>query len=165
MRAYRCVGAFECVGKCRSYGAQSAFICVYPGFHIGLRPHCTLGFAGVSPLQGLLSYWAFVVLCSLNVFGCVNGLLHSFVYLYVIVWGVVWCSLNVLGCVNWGCCVRSCFCMGCGVVFVKCVWMCKWVVAFVRVFCICLIVFVWGVVLVGLLVRSGNKPQRGDTPA
>ena len=26
---------------------------VYPGFHIGLRPHSTLGYAGVSPLQGL----------------------------------------------------------------------------------------------------------------
>ena len=26
---------------------------VYPGFHFGLCPHYTLGFAGVSPLQGL----------------------------------------------------------------------------------------------------------------
>ena len=49
---YLSVGTFACVGKCRSYGAQSAFICVSPGFHIGLRPHSTLGFAGVSPLQG-----------------------------------------------------------------------------------------------------------------
>ena len=161
MRAYRLVGAFACVGKCRSYGAQFAFVCVYPGFHIGLCPHFTLGFAGVSPLQGSLSYWAFaelcrgivfvvfiplghllawvsaaptelnlllsvctqgfisgfalippwamqecrpcralcrigrlrccvVVLCSLNVFGCVNGLLRSFVFLF------------------------DCDCMGCG---------------------------------------------------
>ena len=94
MRAYRSVGAFACVGECRSYGAQSAFVCVSPGFHIGLCPHFTLGYAGVSPLQGSLSYWlvcvwAFVVLCSLNVFGCVNGLLHLFVYLYVIVLFVV----------------------------------------------------------------------------
>ena len=63
MRAYRSLGAFACVGKCRSYGAQSAFICVYPGFHIGLCPHSTLGYAGVSPLQGSLSDWAFAVLC------------------------------------------------------------------------------------------------------
>ena len=51
------VGAFACLSKCRSYGAQSAFICVPPGFHIGLHPHFTLGYAGVSPLQGSLSYW------------------------------------------------------------------------------------------------------------
>ena len=63
MRAYRSLGAFACVGKCRSYGAQSAFICVYPGFHIGLCPHFTLGYAGVSPLQGSLSDWAFAELC------------------------------------------------------------------------------------------------------
>ena len=44
-----------------------------------------------------------VVLCSLNVLGCVNGLLRSFVFLYVIVWVVVWCSLNVFGCVNCWC--------------------------------------------------------------
>ena len=30
---------------------------VSPGFHIGLCLHFTLGFAGVSPLQGSLSYW------------------------------------------------------------------------------------------------------------
>ena len=28
-----------------------------PGFHIGLCPHSTLGYAGVSPFQGSLSYW------------------------------------------------------------------------------------------------------------
>ena len=31
--------------------------CVYPGFHIGLRPYSTLGYAGVSPFQGSLSDW------------------------------------------------------------------------------------------------------------
>ena len=82
MRAYRPLGAFTCVGKCRSYGAQSAFICVYPGFHIGLCPYFTLGFAGVPPFQGSLSDWAFAVLCR-------------------------------------------------GIVFVKCVWVCQWIVAFV----------------------------------
>ena len=55
---YLCVGALACEGKCRSYGAQSDFICVYPGFHIGLRPHSTLGYAGVPPFQGSLTYWA-----------------------------------------------------------------------------------------------------------
>ena len=93
---YLSLGAFACVGKCRSYGAQSAFICVYPGFHIGLCPYSTLGYAGVSPLQGSLSYWAFAVLCR-------------------------------------------------GIVFVKCVWVCKWIVACVRS-CICLILIVWVVV-------------------
>ena len=38
-------------GECRSYGAQSAFVCAYPGFHFGLCPHCTLGFEGVSCLR------------------------------------------------------------------------------------------------------------------
>ena len=37
--------------KCRSYGAQSALVCVYPGLHFGLCPHFTLGFAGVSCLR------------------------------------------------------------------------------------------------------------------
>ena len=46
---YLSVGASACVGKCRSFGAQSAFICVYPGLHFGLCPHSTLGYAGVSP--------------------------------------------------------------------------------------------------------------------
>ena len=51
---YLFVGAFACVGKCRSFGAQYAFVCVYPGFHIGLRPHSTLGYAGVSCLKALV---------------------------------------------------------------------------------------------------------------
>ena len=58
---------------------------VYPGFHIGLCPHSTLGYAGVPPFQGSLSDWAFAVLCR-------------------------------------------------GIVFVKCAWVCKWIVAFVCVF-------------------------------
>ena len=48
---YLSVGAFACVDKCRSFGAQYAFVCVYPGFHIGLCPHSTLGYAGVSCLR------------------------------------------------------------------------------------------------------------------
>ena len=168
MRAYRSLGAFACVGKCRSYGAQSAFICVYPGFHIGLCPHFTLGYAGVSPLQGSLSDWAFaelcrgivfvvfiplghllawvsaaptelnsllsvftqgsisgfalispwalqecrpyralcrigrlrscvMVLCSLNVFGRVNGLLRTFVFLYLFDCDCIGCGEGLFG--------------------------------------------------------------------
>ena len=114
---YLSVGVFACVGKCRSYGALnfvvfcfprvsyralpsfhpglcrsaalagliSPFICVSPGFHIGLCPHFTLGYAGVPPLQGSSSDWAFAVLFR-------------------------------------------------GIVFVKCVCVCKWFVAFVCVF-------------------------------
>ena len=80
----RCIytlGVFACVGKCRSYGAQSAFVCVYPGFHIGLCPYSTLGFAGVSPLQGSLSYWAFAVLCRGIVFVVFIPLGHLFAWL------------------------------------------------------------------------------------
>ena len=51
---YLSVGAFASVSKCRSFGAQSTFICVYPGFHIGLCPHSTLGYAGVSCLKALV---------------------------------------------------------------------------------------------------------------
>ncbi|GEM_PF-6089858 len=34
-------------------GAHFTFICRYPGFHIGLCPHSTLGYAGVSCLKAL----------------------------------------------------------------------------------------------------------------
>ena len=51
---YLSVGAFACVGKCRSFGAQSTFICVYPGLHFELCPHCSLGFAGVACLKALV---------------------------------------------------------------------------------------------------------------
>ena len=37
--------------KCRSYGALIFCVRVYPGFHFGLCPHSTLGFAGVSCLR------------------------------------------------------------------------------------------------------------------
>ena len=66
---------------CRPCRALCRIGCVSPGFHIGLRPHFTLGYAGVSPLQGSLSDWAFAVLCRGIVFVkcvwvCVNGLLR-----------------------------------------------------------------------------------------
>ena len=35
-------------------GAQSAFVCVYPGFPFGLCPHFTLGYAGVSCQKALV---------------------------------------------------------------------------------------------------------------
>ena len=35
-------------------GAHFIFICKYPGFHIGLCPHSTLGYAGVSCLKALV---------------------------------------------------------------------------------------------------------------
>ena len=35
-------------------GALFCFVCVYPGFHIGLCPHFTLGFAGVPCLKTLV---------------------------------------------------------------------------------------------------------------
>ena len=35
-------------------GAQPTSVWVYPGFHIGLCPHCALGFAGVSCLKALV---------------------------------------------------------------------------------------------------------------
>ena len=40
-------------------GLYCLSFCVSPGFHIGLCPHYTLGYAGVPPLQGLysLSFW------------------------------------------------------------------------------------------------------------
>ena len=47
-----------CEGKCRSLSELLILLfSVSPGFHIGLCPHSTLGYAGVSPFQGSLSYW------------------------------------------------------------------------------------------------------------
>ena len=43
--------------ECRPFRAHCRIGCVSPGFHIGLRPHFTLGYAGVSPFQGSLSDW------------------------------------------------------------------------------------------------------------
>ena len=90
--SYRALPLFH-PGLCRSAALAGLFIvlfAVYPGFHIGLCPYSSLGFAGVPPFQGSLSYWAFAVLCR-------------------------------------------------GIVFVKCVWVCKWIVAFVYLFdCDCM---------------------------
>ena len=92
------------------------FVRVYPGFHIGLCPHFTLGFAGVSPFQGSLSDWLHVprvsyrALPSFHLGLCRSAALAGiFVVLGICGVVVVLCSLNVFG-------------------------ECKWIVAFVRVF-------------------------------
>ena len=46
--------------ECRPFRAFCRIGCVYPGFQIGLCPHFTLGYAGVSPFQGSSSDWLFV---------------------------------------------------------------------------------------------------------
>ena len=72
---YLFVGALACEGKCRSLSELLILLfAVSPGFHIGLCPHFTLGFAGVPPFQGSLSYWLFAELCRGIVFvKCVWG--------------------------------------------------------------------------------------------
>ena len=78
-------------------GAQSAFVCVYPGFHIGLRPHSSLGFAGVSYLKALVRENYYIVQRSivivnfdaLALFMCLNiGRIDEVIYKYFcVVWG------------------------------------------------------------------------------
>ena len=89
--------------ECRPFRALCRIGCVSPGFHIGLCPHFTLGFAGVSPLQGSLSDWAFAVLCCGIVFvkcvlGCVNELLRSVVFLYLFDCGCIVCGIGGIDC-------------------------------------------------------------------
>ena len=40
--------------ECRPFRARCRIGCVSPGFHIGLCPHSTLGYAGVSCLKALV---------------------------------------------------------------------------------------------------------------
>ena len=72
-------------------GAQFAFVCVYPGFHIGLCPHSTLGFAGVSCLKALIRENYYIVQRSivivnfdaLALFMCLNiGRIGKVIYKY-----------------------------------------------------------------------------------
>ena len=88
--------------ECRPFRALCRIVCVYPGFHIGLCPHSTLGYAGVSPFQGSLSYWRLgycvVVLCPLNVFGVCKWIL-AFVRVFVFDCGCIVCGID--------CCVRA----------------------------------------------------------
>ena len=93
-------------GLCRSVALSGLFVglfAVSPGFHIGLCPHFTLGYAGVPPLQGSLSDWAFAVLCCGIVFvkcvlGCVNELLRSVVFLYLFDCGCIVCGIGGIDC-------------------------------------------------------------------
>ncbi len=53
--ALYCICPLEHLRACVSAAPTELFILlfdIYPGFHIGLRPHFTLGYAGVPPLQG-----------------------------------------------------------------------------------------------------------------
>ncbi len=79
--------------SCRSCGALNFIVCVYPGFHIGLYPHSTLGYAGVSPLQGSLYSFICVYpgfhigLCPHSTLGFagvspLQGSLYSFICVY-----------------------------------------------------------------------------------
>ena len=78
-------------------GAQFAFVCVYPGFHIGLCPHSTLGYAGVSCLKALIRENYYIVQRSivivnfdaLALFMCLNiGRIDEVIYKYFyVVWG------------------------------------------------------------------------------
>ena len=72
-------------------GAQFAFVCIYPGFHIGLRPHSTLGYAGVSYLKALVRENYYIVQRSLVIvnfdalalFMCLNiGRIDEVIYKY-----------------------------------------------------------------------------------
>ena len=75
--------------ECRPCRAHCRIGCVSPGFHIGLCPHSTLGFAGVPPLQGSLSYWAFAVLCRGIVFVVFIPLGHLFAWLSAALAGLI----------------------------------------------------------------------------
>ena len=102
--------------ECRPFRALCRIGCVYPGFHIGLCPHFTLGHAGVSPFQGSLSDWLRFPRVSYRAsphftlgYAGVPPFQGSLSYWLF----AVLCR---------------------GIVFVKCVWVCKWIVVFGRVF-------------------------------
>ncbi len=134
---YLSVGAFVFARECRSYGALCALFLSTQGFISGFALISPWAMRECRPCRafcriGRLRYCV-VVLCSLNVFGCVNGLLRSVVYLFdCIVCGigrlwccvVVLCSLNVFGCVNE--LLRSfvylfdCDCIVCGIEGIDC---------------------------------------------
>ena len=129
--------AFACVGKCRSYGAQFAFAYVYLGFHIGLCPYSTLGFAGVPPLQG--SFHSFICvypgfhigLCPHSTLGYAGvppfqGSFHSFICVSP-GFHIGLCPYSTLGYAGvppfQGSLSDWAFAVLCrGIVFVKCVW-------------------------------------------
>ena len=73
-----------------------------PGCNEGKARNETLGFAGVSPLQGSLSYWAFVVLCRGIVFVVFIPLGRLFAWVSVALAGLI-VVLGVCGVVSWYC--------------------------------------------------------------
>ena len=84
--------------ECRPFRALCRIGCVYPGFHIGLCPHSTLGYAGVSPFQGSLSY------CLLYPQGFISG------FALISPWAMqeyrpfrALCRIGVWGIVSWYC--------------------------------------------------------------
>ena len=103
---YLSVGAFACVGKCRSYGAlyYFSFVCTQgsiSGFALippwAMRECRPVGaFLRIGRLRCYV-----VVLCLLNVFGCVNGVLCSFVFLYLFDCDCMGCGIGGI-CGNWG---------------------------------------------------------------
>ena len=106
-------------GLCRSVaplGLIVPFFCVFPGFHIGLCPYFTLGYAVVSPRWGSLH--AFAVFPGFHIGLCPHSTLG-----YA---GVP----PLQGSLPYWTFAELCR----GIVFVKCFWVCKWIVAFVRVF-------------------------------
>ena len=59
--------------KCRSSSELFfCFVCVYPGFHIGLRPHSPLGFAGVPCLKALVISLNFDALALTSKVRCIH---------------------------------------------------------------------------------------------
>ena len=176
--------------ECRPCRALCRIVCVYPGFHIGLCPHFTLGFAGVPPFQGSLSYWLCFPrvsyralpsfhpgLCrSAALSGLIVGLVvcpQGFISGFALIspWAMQECrpfrAHCRIGCVSLGFHIGLCphFTLGyagvspfqgslsdwafgvlCrGIVFVKCVWVCKWIVAFVFLFdCDCMVCGIGG---------------------
>ena len=113
--------------ECRPFRAHCRIGCVSPGFHIGLCPHFTLGFAGVSPFQGSLSDWACVPRVSYRTLPsfhpglcrsvALSGLIARIGRLRCCV--VVLCSLNVFGVCKWIVAfvffVFDCDCIVCGI--------------------------------------------------
>ena len=67
--------------KCRSSSELFfCFVCVYPGFHIGLCPHFTLGFAGVPCLKALVISLNFDALALTSKVQCTHR--NKYAYLF-----------------------------------------------------------------------------------
>ena len=107
---YLSVGAFACVGKCRPFRAHIILSVCTQGFLSGFALIPPWAMRECRPVGAFLRIGRLrccvVVLCLLNVFGFVNGLLRSFVFLYLFDcycmrcgiggiygnWGIDWCG-------------------------------------------------------------------------